>query len=139
MVEPNTERFLCSSTTFGICQAVLYRISYCRILALDTWLHHGRMPENNYARGADEPKESAQRGGVQEQGDSNDEKSRVEMFLRDGVITKLQRLSHKLVDRGEATDEEDQGDQQRRIRDEGVHRQTCDDNTIVPRKVSSVI
>ena len=59
------------------------------------------MRKDEHARGADEPEESAEGGGPPEEGQANDEQSRVEGLLGYDLITHLHRLRCCAVKRGQ--------------------------------------
>ena len=69
-----------------------YAILDSVVLAFHPRLDYAGVRKNEHPRGADEPEESAEGGGPPEEGQANDEQSRVEGLLGHDLITHLHRL-----------------------------------------------
>lgn len=67
----------------------LNRLVDCSVLALDTRLDEHRMTQNHNEAGPENPKEGAERGEIQAKRDADTEERRVQMLLRDGVLSDL--------------------------------------------------
>ena len=73
------------------------------------------MSNNQQPRRANDPEESRERAADPQQRDTDDEEADVERLLSDDVVADLCRLWSELVDGGEATDEEDEGEEEEGI------------------------
>lgn len=73
------------------------------------------MSNNQQSRRAHDPEKSRERAADPQQRDTDDEEADVERLLGDDVVADLCRLWSESVDGGEATDEEDEGEEEERI------------------------
>lgn len=69
---------------------------------------------------------------------ANDKEASVERLLGDDVLANLSWTGRQLVDGTEATDKEEDGEEQERVCEDGIHAETCDDDGIVSGVVPSL-
>jgi len=95
--------------------------------------------EDDEARSANEPKESAERRGEEEKWDADHEEADKKLTPCHDLAAHVEFLRSVFVDECESSEEKDNGDEKGRVHDDGVDRKNEGNDPIISREIASII
>jgi len=123
----------------------LYGVSHTsldvRVLALDARFDQARMTKNKTRGSSHKPEESQERRGEPQERNADHEEPHVEGLLGDDMSSDVDRplVIDESVDDSKPSKEEDDRNEEEGTCDNGIYRQSSNDESIIAREIPGVV